>query len=79
LIATGASRREVAATLYLSLNTVKGYLRTAYRKLGVDDRETAIERARAAGLIDPPGGPGARHDGAASSPSGVDGVGDPVG
>lgn len=50
-LATGASRREVGERLYLSINTVKTHLRTAYRKLGVDNREDAIKRARILGLL----------------------------
>jgi LuxR family maltose regulon positive regulatory protein len=53
-IAAGASRPEAAERLYLSINTVKTYLRSAYRKLGVTSREDAIERAHDLGLLDPP-------------------------
>ena len=51
-LATGASRREVAERNYLSVNTVKTHLRTAYRKLGATNRADAIERARVIGLLD---------------------------
>ncbi|HZD00949.1 MAG TPA: LuxR C-terminal-related transcriptional regulator [Actinomycetes bacterium] len=50
-IADGATRGEAARRLYLSTNTVKTHLRSAYRKLGANDRDTAIARARALGLI----------------------------
>jgi LuxR family maltose regulon positive regulatory protein len=36
---------QVAATLYISRNTVKTHLRSIYRKLGVGSRSEAIERA----------------------------------
>ena len=51
-IAAGSSRREAAHDLHLSINTVKTYLRTAYRKLGVTDRHDAVIEARRLGLID---------------------------
>jgi LuxR family transcriptional regulator, maltose regulon positive regulatory protein len=41
----GESLREVAKALFLSLNTVKTHRRTIYRKLGVNTREEALERA----------------------------------
>ncbi len=50
-IADGASRREVSERLHLSMNTVKTYLRTAYRKLGAIDRDDAVKRARRMGLL----------------------------
>jgi LuxR family maltose regulon positive regulatory protein len=36
---------QMAATLYVSRNTVKTHLRSIYRKLGVASRSEAIERA----------------------------------
>jgi ATP/maltotriose-dependent transcriptional regulator MalT len=53
-LASGASRREAATRVYLSINTVKTHLRTAYRKLGVTNSADAIERARALGLLASP-------------------------
>ena len=35
----------MAATLYISLNTVKTHLRSIYQKLGASSRSEAIERA----------------------------------
>ena len=46
--------REAALRAYLSINTVKTHLRTAYRKLGVTNRADAIERARVLGLMASP-------------------------
>jgi LuxR family maltose regulon positive regulatory protein len=43
--------REIAAALYLSLNTVKGYTKSLYRKLDVGTRDDAVTRGRALGLI----------------------------
>ena len=45
------TQREIARELYLSLNTVKGYTKSLYRKLGVATRLEAVDRARALGLI----------------------------
>ena len=36
---------QIAATLYISRNTVKTQLRSVYQKLGVTSRAQAIERA----------------------------------
>jgi LuxR family maltose regulon positive regulatory protein len=46
-----ASQREIGAALYLSVNTVKGYTKVLYRKLGVSTRHEAVTRARALGLL----------------------------
>lgn len=42
LIASGLSNQEIADALYLSINSVKTYIRTAYRKLGVTRRSQAV-------------------------------------
>lgn len=52
LVAGGRSNREIAKELFVSEATVKTHLVHAYGKLGVDNRISAVERARAAGLID---------------------------
>jgi len=36
---------QMAATLYISHNTVKSHLRSIYQKLGVSSRSEAIERS----------------------------------
>lgn len=46
LLAQGLTAREIAADLYLSVNTVKTHTRTLYRKLGVTSRVTAANWAR---------------------------------
>jgi LuxR family maltose regulon positive regulatory protein len=48
----GESIREIAASLFLSVNTIKTHLRSLYRKLGASSREQAVARAYALGLID---------------------------
>ena len=42
---------QMAATLYVSRNTVKTHLRSVYQKLGVASRSQAIERAVDLGLL----------------------------
>jgi LuxR family transcriptional regulator, maltose regulon positive regulatory protein len=46
-----ATQRELGAELFLSINTVKGYTKSLYRKLGASSRSDAVERGRALGLI----------------------------
>nr|WP_231747448.1 helix-turn-helix transcriptional regulator [Auraticoccus cholistanensis] len=45
------SLAEVAATLFVSANTLKTHLRSIYRKLNVPGRRQAVERARLLNLI----------------------------
>ena len=42
LITQGKSNAEVAATTYLSINSIKSYIRSTYRKLGVKSRTQAV-------------------------------------
>lgn len=42
LITQGLSNKDIAAAAYLSINSVKSYIRTAYRKLGVQTRSQAV-------------------------------------
>ena len=42
LITQGLANEEIAARTYLSINSVKTYIRTAYRKMGVDSRSRAV-------------------------------------
>jgi LuxR family maltose regulon positive regulatory protein len=53
LIAEGMTNPEIAARLYLSLNTVKVHTRNIYGKLGVNNRTQAVARARALGILSP--------------------------
>ena len=57
-LAAGLSRREIAAQLYISINTVKTHTRELYRKLGAASRTEAVARADALGLLDPGQSPG---------------------
>jgi DNA-binding NarL/FixJ family response regulator len=42
LIARDLSNEQIASTLFLSINSVKTYIRTAYRKIGVQSRGPAV-------------------------------------
>lgn len=50
LIAQGRSNKEIAATLFLTEGTVKGYISTIFDKLGVEDRTQAALYAVKHGL-----------------------------
>jgi DNA-binding NarL/FixJ family response regulator len=51
LISEGLSNQEIAHQLYLSLGTVKAYVRMILNKLSVDDRVQAAAKAVREGLI----------------------------
>jgi len=42
LIAQGLTNEQIAARMYLSINTVKTYIRSAYRKIDVTSRPNAV-------------------------------------
>jgi DNA-binding NarL/FixJ family response regulator len=50
LVARGLSNTEIAQELFLSVNSVKTYIRTAYRKMGVTTRSQAVLWAVRGGL-----------------------------
>jgi len=51
LLPTDLSLRDIASSLYLSLNTVKTHTRSIYRKLGASSREEAVARGRELQLL----------------------------
>ncbi|HZR14034.1 MAG TPA: response regulator transcription factor [Acidimicrobiia bacterium] len=51
LLAEGQSNREIASSLYVSLPTVKTHLAHIYAKLGAKNRNEALGRAVALGLL----------------------------
>jgi len=48
---TRLTNAEIAEELFVSLNTVKTYLKSIYTKLGVNTRREAIEKAEELGLV----------------------------
>jgi ATP/maltotriose-dependent transcriptional regulator MalT len=50
LLASELSQREIGSELYISLNTVKGHVRSIFRKLGVASRAEAVARGHELGL-----------------------------
>ncbi|MGX1596395.1 LuxR C-terminal-related transcriptional regulator [Dietzia maris] len=50
LITQGRSNEEITVACYLSINTVKSYIRDAYRKIGVTTRPQAVAWALRNGL-----------------------------
>jgi LuxR family maltose regulon positive regulatory protein len=51
LLASELSQREIGSELFISLNTVKGHVRSIFRKLGVNSRADAVARGRELGLL----------------------------
>ena len=47
LAAEGLDQRQIGEQLFISYNTVKSHLKTAYRKLGVSSRAAAVRRLHA--------------------------------
>jgi DNA-binding NarL/FixJ family response regulator len=65
LAALGLRNSEIAATLYVSGNTVKTHLAHAFGKLAVSTRTEAVARCAALGLLElPDDPPGTASDGA---------------
>jgi DNA-binding NarL/FixJ family response regulator len=53
LITQGHTNPEIAASLYLSLNSLKSYIRSAYRKMGVERRSQAVRWGIEHGMLPP--------------------------
>jgi LuxR family maltose regulon positive regulatory protein len=51
LLASDLSQREIGSELFISLNTVKGHVKSIFRKLGSTSRAGAVARGRALGLL----------------------------
>lgn len=51
LVAQGLTNREISERLFLALDTIKGHNRRLFRKLGVQNRTEAVNRARELGLL----------------------------
>jgi len=54
LIVQGRSNQEIASELFLSVNSVKTYIRSAYRKIGANHRAQAVVWALQHGFVPPP-------------------------
>lgn len=52
-LAEGGSLPEIAGRLHVSVNTVKSQVRSAYRRLGVSSRQSAISEASRRGFLTP--------------------------
>jgi two-component system, NarL family, response regulator LiaR len=55
LICRGMSNNQIAQLLYLSINSVKTYIRTAYRKIGAESRSQAVIWGLRHGFVPVPG------------------------
>ncbi len=53
-IAAGLTNLEIAATLSLSVNSIKSYIRSAYRKIGASSRSQAVMWAVRHGIVRQP-------------------------
>jgi len=53
-LARGQTTGQVASTLYISENTVKTHIRHILKKMEVNSRADAVDRATRAGLIQRP-------------------------
>lgn len=51
LITQGVTNEAIAARAYLSINTVKSYIRSAYRKIGVTRRSQAVRWGMEHGML----------------------------
>jgi LuxR family maltose regulon positive regulatory protein len=51
LVAAGLRNAESAAQLFLAVGTVERLIQNLYGKLGVNNRTSALARARALGLL----------------------------
>ena len=52
LLAEGLANKDIAARLYLSINTVRIHSSNLYAKLEVANRTQAVARARVLGYLD---------------------------
>jgi DNA-binding NarL/FixJ family response regulator len=69
LLTQGYSNEEIAARAYLSVNTVKSYLRLAYQVMGVSSRSQALLWGHDHGMLPAPGSPARQDDAPPGTPS----------
>ena len=72
LITQGLSNEEIASSAYLSINTVKTYIRNAYRKMGVTRRAQAVRWGVQHGMV-----PGVGRERRPDAPHDAQGAGRP--
>ena len=53
LIAEGLTNQEIADRMFVSINSVKTYIRAAYRKMGVNSRSQAVVWGLRHGVVTP--------------------------
>jgi LuxR family maltose regulon positive regulatory protein len=51
LLAEGLTQKGIAEKLYISVDTAKKYLKLIYSKLMVDNKISAVQKAKEAGLL----------------------------
>jgi two-component system, NarL family, response regulator LiaR len=51
MVVSGLSNNDIATSLFVSVNTVKTYIRSAYRKIGVTTRSQAVAVAIELGFV----------------------------
>jgi NarL family two-component system response regulator LiaR len=61
LITQGQTNQEIAEGTYLSINSVKTYIRSAYRKIGVSRRSQAVVWGLTNGFVPQGGDAGDPH------------------
>src|ERR1700742_1348801 len=69
---TPATNEEIADAVFLSVDAVKGHLRTLYHKFGIEDLAPGERRARLAGLAGGGGSAGAPGGEVAIAPGAAD-------
>ena len=62
LVAAGLTNQEIADRLYLSINSVKTYIRASYQKIGAGRRSHAVIWVERHGLTPPPPAVAPDHD-----------------
>jgi NarL family two-component system response regulator LiaR len=62
MIASGMSNQEIADRSFLSINSVKSFIRSAYRKIGVESRSQAVRWGVENGFVATPGTSAIRLD-----------------
>ncbi len=51
LLSQSLSHSEIAAQVYISVSTVRYHIKNIYQKLGVNNKVSALTKAREAGLL----------------------------